>query len=604
MQKKYDVALSFAGEDRKHAKELADLLKSGGFTFFYDRYEQTDLWGKNLYVHLSSIYKDKARYCVVFLSKHYAIKPWPRHELESAQARAINEIREYILPVRLDDTEIEGILPTVGYLDLREVSIEEVYQALAQKLSGTPQIHVPAATSISTEGGSTKNCCRDCHFLAKYTNSEDGQTYKWTWNAKERSDLQIKDHYGAECVKGIWSAGIDPEINSRLEEELLKDRKDECFFFEFDEATKSMTFDAATELLRLRGEESHRIQQIVEPIEQVSEADPLSTESAVASLKHYLSEHRYRLQLEDLINDIVSRVLQDTSGSNYDLNVPQPNTETVTDRIRKYEAACATLIEMALLGGRWGEREHVRSWQGALQRLTSGPLAGGFEMWVEMRRYPATLLLYALGVGAVYANRLDFLSHLFSTAVDRQNNERNRVTQYLAPDLYFNGNTSKIQILEGMSECPFPLNDWVQKTLRHFTLGISPDDDQYTLIFDKLEILISLNSWHNSNQTQTWLRPLGCFMYRYETSWNCILPEIEGSILRLRDESPYVKANLFGLSAEDCWRHLFAWYNWLSQFSHPGSSPFSAHPLLWGKRVVNTVEFGDIRVGDPSQFDD
>ena len=140
MQKKYDVALSFAGEDRKHAKELADLLKSGGFTFFYDKYEQTDLWGKNLYGHLSSIYKDKARYCVVFLSKHYAIKPWPRHELESAQARAINEIREYILPVRLDDTEIEGILPTVGYLDLREVSIEEVYQALAQKLSGTTSL--------------------------------------------------------------------------------------------------------------------------------------------------------------------------------------------------------------------------------------------------------------------------------------------------------------------------------------------------------------------------------------------------------------------------------------------------------------------------------
>ena len=70
---------------------------------------------------------------------------------------------------------------------------------------------------------------------------------------EERADLQVKDHYGVECAKGIWSAGRDPEINSRLEEELLKDRKNECFFFEFDEARSSMTFAAATELLQLRG---------------------------------------------------------------------------------------------------------------------------------------------------------------------------------------------------------------------------------------------------------------------------------------------------------------------------------------------------------------
>lgn len=137
MQREFDVALSFAGEDREYAEALADLLNSGGYTIFYDKYEQADLWGKDLYVHLTTVYKDKADYCVVFLSENYAKKLWTRHELRSAQARAFEENTEYILPVRLDDTEIEGILPTVGYLDLRELSIEEVYQELTQKLSGT-----------------------------------------------------------------------------------------------------------------------------------------------------------------------------------------------------------------------------------------------------------------------------------------------------------------------------------------------------------------------------------------------------------------------------------------------------------------------------------
>ncbi len=32
--RKYDVALSFAGEDRRHAEALANLLRSGGSSYF------------------------------------------------------------------------------------------------------------------------------------------------------------------------------------------------------------------------------------------------------------------------------------------------------------------------------------------------------------------------------------------------------------------------------------------------------------------------------------------------------------------------------------------------------------------------------------------
>ena len=148
----YDVALSFAGEDRKHAKELADLLKTNGYSCFYDENELANLWGKNLYDYLSLVYKDRARYCVMFLSKHYERKLWTNHERQNAQARAFKENREYILPVRLDDTEIPGIPPTIGYLDLREISIEKVYEALDKKLSGaTPKTDATDQTTPSVE---------------------------------------------------------------------------------------------------------------------------------------------------------------------------------------------------------------------------------------------------------------------------------------------------------------------------------------------------------------------------------------------------------------------------------------------------------------------
>lgn len=130
----YDIALSFAGEDRKYADEIAHALKIKEISVFYDKYEQADLWGVDLYTHLSTIYKDKAKFCLMFLSQHYAKKAWTSHERKNAQARAFLEQKEYILPLRIDDTEIPGILPTVGYIDINKFTTDEIVDMILLKL--------------------------------------------------------------------------------------------------------------------------------------------------------------------------------------------------------------------------------------------------------------------------------------------------------------------------------------------------------------------------------------------------------------------------------------------------------------------------------------
>jgi hypothetical protein len=130
----YDVALSFAGEDRNHARKLAELLVSRGFSVFYDEYEKATLWGRNLYSHLSDVYQNKARYCLMLISSNYARKLWTKREREAAQARAFRESREYILPLRIDDTVLPELEDTIGYIDLRNTSYDEVIQLLTDKL--------------------------------------------------------------------------------------------------------------------------------------------------------------------------------------------------------------------------------------------------------------------------------------------------------------------------------------------------------------------------------------------------------------------------------------------------------------------------------------
>lgn len=132
----YDIALSFAGEQRQIVEELAGRLTDRCVRVFYDDYEKADLWGKDLYQHFQTVYRDLARYCVIFVSSAHAAKIWPRHELKQAQARALRENQEYILPVRVDDTELPGLNATTGYIDLRRHTAEELAQLILQKLFG------------------------------------------------------------------------------------------------------------------------------------------------------------------------------------------------------------------------------------------------------------------------------------------------------------------------------------------------------------------------------------------------------------------------------------------------------------------------------------
>jgi len=134
---KYDVCLSFAGEERTYVEMVAGGLKARDLRVFYDADEEVELWGKDLVEHFDHIYREASRYCVMFVSEAYARKPWTRHERRSALARAIEEDAEYILPARFDDTELDGLRPTVKWLDLREIAPETLTTFIVEKVSGS-----------------------------------------------------------------------------------------------------------------------------------------------------------------------------------------------------------------------------------------------------------------------------------------------------------------------------------------------------------------------------------------------------------------------------------------------------------------------------------
>lgn len=130
----FDVAISFAGTERPHAEKLATILQAAGFSVFYDNFYKAQLWGKDLPVFFDAIYRRHSRFCAMFVSKDYVERIWTNLERQSAQARAIQEKGdEYILPIRVDDSEVPGLLPTRGYVSIND-GIDEIAALLIEKL--------------------------------------------------------------------------------------------------------------------------------------------------------------------------------------------------------------------------------------------------------------------------------------------------------------------------------------------------------------------------------------------------------------------------------------------------------------------------------------
>lgn len=131
----FDVAITFAGSEREYAKQLAQRVRDAGFLVFYDDFYPEQLWGKDLISFFDHIYRKASRYCVMFVSAEYTNRIWTTHERRSAQARALQEKGgDYILPIRIDDTDLPGLPPTVGYLNIQQYNINQIADMLIAKL--------------------------------------------------------------------------------------------------------------------------------------------------------------------------------------------------------------------------------------------------------------------------------------------------------------------------------------------------------------------------------------------------------------------------------------------------------------------------------------
>lgn len=136
----FDVALSFAGEQRGYVRQVAERLESQGIKVFYDEFFESQLWGRNLPEYLKEVYYSKSDYCIMFISKDYISKMWPTYEGKCANARDLEEFGNYILPVVFEGTKMPGLDPGKKYLNASKYTPQQVADIFIKRFEEDQQL--------------------------------------------------------------------------------------------------------------------------------------------------------------------------------------------------------------------------------------------------------------------------------------------------------------------------------------------------------------------------------------------------------------------------------------------------------------------------------
>lgn len=126
--KKYDIAFSYASEQKSIIEKYSKKLKGLGLNVFIDT-EHPDLFVfKHVPDTLKQIYDDDEIVMLIFLSKDYAKKDFTKYEGHIAFDRLLNEKRLAI--IKLDDSTLPWLPSSYFYYDINKYSFDSICKSL------------------------------------------------------------------------------------------------------------------------------------------------------------------------------------------------------------------------------------------------------------------------------------------------------------------------------------------------------------------------------------------------------------------------------------------------------------------------------------------
>jgi len=292
---------------------------------------------------------------------------------------------------------------------------------------------------------------------------------------------------------------------------------------------------------------------------EVEMAHPLSAQLAVATVKRYLSDKKYRIKLHDLITKETESVYAEFTSPDFSAKGKSFVPDDFRDRIKKYQSISKILRSMLSTVAYWGDDSHKDLLKRSLERIANVNRGDGLIIYNNLKLYPALLILYSAGIGAFASGNYGILKALLSDS----NITENRVRDHAIYTLYFHGfidhDIANKHLFGTEMNYHKPMSEHLHSILREELKDLLPSETEYNNAFDIFEYLFALVHGHlreksiKSEEHKEWWGPVGMFGYKLKSLFgkeDNLISDFCNSIEVAGNDSPVLKSGLFDSSIE------------------------------------------------------
>lgn len=235
------------------------------------------------------------------------------------------------------------------------------------------------------------------------------------------------------------------------------------------------------------------LRESVGTLERTRRRNPRSIELLVASTKRYLARLEDRILLDELVASEVE-TLKERLGAPSFLPHGAWSPDEFRSRVAAYEAATEALARMVGVMGRWGDGSETKLVADIIRALHAHAEEGGNGLvaWINLRAYPAVLLLTSYGIGLTRSRRWQALREVLTNEIEsRYHNKPERIVDRLFLWSWQGADDQFWHNLEDLKGIRVPLSEHLYRVFAdwaHSFQGVVPNFDE---LFETWEVLAS-----------------------------------------------------------------------------------------------------------------
>jgi len=347
----------------------------------------------------------------------------------------------------------------------------------------------------------------------------------------------------AASSEGIITAN---NIMSYVYDKVSKDSySNQTPHFGFLEGDGDFIFDAPR--LYSNNEETTEDNDILIEVDSVIENThiPINT-NLIEEVKEYISDDRYRIKLEDRVNQEIRELFTRINEENFPLTV-DVNTNLVVQRLKRYESIFYNLNGIMISLGHWGKQNHYPLMNNILTRISENIHSkNGKTTWLKLQWYPSMLLLYYGGISSIAADNYNNLATLFNAKIESSfYDDREDMVLIMGHVLSDLGQTNVFKNLPEHERYHVPISEYLFKVLQPILDDLLFLGKSYEIFFDRFEVFLALvcADYRNEKGMRIW-GPVGRFGWKYER-YNIINEIYKEAVSKQANWLPF-KAGLFG----------------------------------------------------------